>query len=240
MLRAPEVDPEARVRLFCFPVSGVGASSYRHWPERLGKLSICPVQLPGRENRLRERPYLSMEDFVGNAVEALGPLLEQPYAVFGHCFGARLGYAFTAGAVGSGANPPEHFFASGCLAPHEGGRFGPYTPQTTDEEYIAGLVKTCEQFGEPVPPRELLALAIRVLRADVELSYGYQPELPVGAPLEITTVGWEDDAHVHPDSMGEWAAYGRVRHVLLKGDESTFRAAPRELLELVQWPFDTR
>lgn len=227
-------NPEAPVRLLCFPIAGVGATVYRNWPERVGDMEVCPVQLPGRENRMRERPFTVMEEFAESAAEALGPLLDRPYAVFGHCFGARLGHALIDAATSRGADAPQHFFASGCLAPHQGGRFGPFSPETTDDEYMADLRRTCKEQGEPEPPPELLGLAIRVLRADVEMSCGYAPAGPSGPPLDITTIGWHDDAHVGPDEMSEWAGYGHVQHVVLDGDESTFRTPPQELLNLLE------
>ena len=44
----------ARVRLVCLPHAGAGASSYRVWGRTLpADIGVCPVQLPGRENRGR-------------------------------------------------------------------------------------------------------------------------------------------------------------------------------------------
>ncbi len=63
-----------------------------------------------------------------------------------------------------------------------GGRFGPFTPETTDEEYMEELRHGCELRGEPTPPDELLALSIQVLRADIALTCGYRPRAPA-APL---------------------------------------------------------
>ncbi len=48
----------ARYRLFCFPYAGGGASAYHTWQASFSsEIEICPVQLPGRENRITERPF---------------------------------------------------------------------------------------------------------------------------------------------------------------------------------------
>ena len=48
-------DPE--LRLFCLPCAGGGASAFRAWRDGLpASIDLCPVQLPGRENRLNEHP----------------------------------------------------------------------------------------------------------------------------------------------------------------------------------------
>ncbi|MFE4613670.1 thioesterase II family protein [Streptomyces niveus] len=236
MVRNP--DPEARARLFCFPVSGIGASVFRNWPTQIGDIEVCPIQLPGRENRMKDPAYISMEEFATNAADSLQPFFDKPYAFFGHCFGARLSYGLSAELATRGETLPQQIFASSCLAPHRGGYFGggrsgPFTPETTDEEYMAELRYGCDLRGEPVPPAELLALSIRVLRADTALTCGYAPPGPGGTPMNVTTVAWTEDTHMRPEEMNEWSVYGNVRQVLLPGDDFTHRSAPADLLQVI-------
>jgi surfactin synthase thioesterase subunit len=231
LLREP--DDSARARLFCLPVSGMGATVFRRWPGTIGDVEVCPVQMPGRENRMREAGYEDMELFAGDAAAALAPYLDRPYAFFGHCLGGRLGYALALASVKRGLPAPARLFASSCLAPHEGGRFGPYLPEMTDDEYIAALQKGSADRGEAVPDPELLGVVVRVLRKDVVLSCGYRPAGPDGTPLAVTTIGWTADGDVAPDQMGQWEPYGDLRHVVLTGDEHTFRAAPDALQQLI-------
>lgn len=237
-----EPDPDAAARLFCLPVSGIGATLFRPWPPRIDDIEVCPVQLPGRENRAKEPACASMEEFTKQAADALEPYLDRPFAFYGHCYGARLGYALSVELASRGLPLPRHLFASACLAPHRGGYFGggrsgPFTPETTDEEYFAELRHGCEVRGEPVPPDELLAIATRVLRADTLVTCGYQPEGPAGPPLDITTIVWSEDEHVHPDDMDEWEPYGTVRRVSLEGDDFTHRSGPPELLRVISEGF---
>lgn len=232
LLREP--DPTAESLLLCLPVAGLGATTFRDWPARIGTASVCLVQPPGRENRSRERPPADMATFADEAATELAAVLDRPYALFGHCLGARTGYALATALVDRGVPAPGRLFVSSCLAPHRGGRFGPYLPEMTDEDYVAQLRFGCARRGEPVPPDELLALAVRVLRRDVDLSCGYTPTGPGDVAFDITTVGWTDDADVQPDEMREWSAYGRVRHVVLEGDEHTFRSAPARLRDAIE------
>ena len=38
------------ITLFCFPFAGGGASAYNSWVQKMkGKVTVCPIQLPGRE-----------------------------------------------------------------------------------------------------------------------------------------------------------------------------------------------
>ncbi|MEU9007634.1 thioesterase domain-containing protein, partial [Streptomyces sp. NPDC048551] len=77
-----------RARLFCLPFSGSGASAFSAWPAAVGDAEVCPVQFPGRENRLGHPHYGTYENLAEGLVEALEPLLDRPFALFGHCAGA--------------------------------------------------------------------------------------------------------------------------------------------------------
>ena len=83
--------PGVRVRLFCFPHAGAGASAYRQWSALAGpEIEICPVQLPGRENRLRETPYTQIGSLVDALLPALRAACDVPFALFGHSMGAMV------------------------------------------------------------------------------------------------------------------------------------------------------
>jgi len=234
LLRTPT--PDAVNRVFCFPVSGLGASTFRRWPVSIDGTEFCPVQLPGRENRIREAVPVDMATLAAEIADALTPWLDRPYRLFGHCLGGRIGYAVGVELLNRRAPKPAGLVVSSCLSPHHGGRFGPYRPEMTDDEYIDQLVRGALAQGFPGPDRELAALAIRVLRADVELSCGYQPRGPVGAPLDVTTLAWTDDHDVSASEMDDWSSYGPVQQRLLAGDEFAFLAAPAALLAVLTAP----
>jgi len=85
--------PDARLRLFCFPYAGGGASIYRLWHRDLpGGVEVCAVQLPGRESRWREEPFRRVPPLADAATEALAPRLGRPYAFFGHSMGAVIAF----------------------------------------------------------------------------------------------------------------------------------------------------
>lgn len=49
------------ITLFCFPFAGGGASTYTSWIKKLkDKITVCPIQLPGREERIMEKPYTDL------------------------------------------------------------------------------------------------------------------------------------------------------------------------------------
>src|SRR5947207_9818798 len=95
-LSFPRPNPSARLRLFCFPYAGGGALNFRAWPTSLPSfVEVCPVQLPGRGNRLREPPLTDSQHIVKAMAESLLPYLDKPFALFGHGMGAIIAFERT-------------------------------------------------------------------------------------------------------------------------------------------------
>jgi medium-chain acyl-[acyl-carrier-protein] hydrolase len=85
--------PRARVRLFCFPYAGAGASMFHRWPDALrSDVEVLPVQLPGRETRYREPLHRRIEPLAAALATALGPALDRPFAFFGYSLGGLLAF----------------------------------------------------------------------------------------------------------------------------------------------------
>src|SRR5687767_8157585 len=76
-------NPEARIRLFCFPYAGGGALNFSKWPDSLpGFVEVCCVQPPGRGNRLQEAPFTRLQPLVEAIARVLSPYLDKPFAFF--------------------------------------------------------------------------------------------------------------------------------------------------------------
>ena len=109
-----------RLRIFCFPYAGGGASTYRNWNTYLKPGMKCyPIQLPGRENRISETPYREMDTLVKDVVSALVPYLDTNYILFGHSMGAKIACE-VGGALEhyNNVQNPCHLIVSGSQAPH--------------------------------------------------------------------------------------------------------------------------
>ena len=85
-------NPQATLRLFCFPYAGGSAAIYRLWHLNLpSNVEVCPVELPGRGRRLGEKPFERLDLLVESLDEVLVPLCrEKPFAFFGHSLGGSL------------------------------------------------------------------------------------------------------------------------------------------------------
>ena len=216
---------ETPSRIFCLPYSGAGSSMFGRWPDAAGETALCPVQLPGRENRLREPHFGTYEQLAKEMVEALLPVMDRPFGLFGHCSSALIAFEIALVLQREGLPMPRRLFCSSQVAPHEG-PYGSYLTMT-DEQLRAELVALSEaELDETV-----LDVVTEVLRADVEANKAYRVAEPVLLDTAITTIGWSSDQEVAPSLMSGWGQYStRVEQVVLPGVHHTFLDAPAALL----------
>lgn len=92
-----ELLKKATIRLFCFPYAGAGASVYLSWRQYFdsNNIIVCPISLPGRENRIRENLIDNVVEIIDKVYEAIKDYLDKPYAILGHSMGGILAYELT-------------------------------------------------------------------------------------------------------------------------------------------------
>lgn len=201
--RKPRSTP-ARVRLFCFPYAGGGASIYRPWQDALPQtIEVCAVQLPGREGRLREAPIAAIETLVPMMADGLAPSLGAgTFAFFGHSMGAILAFELARELRGRGKPLPIHLFPSACPAPHIPDDDASHS--LPDDELVEKLRELGGMSEEVLAHRELMEMILPVFRADAAITETYQhrDEPPLDVP--ITAFGGLADAKATPADMEAW------------------------------------
>ena len=187
--------PQAKVRLFCFPYAGGGASIYRAWPDALPHLDVCAIQPPGRETRMREAPLTQIEPLVEGAVEAILPLLDQPFAFFGYSLGACVAFEAARRLRARGAPLPVRLFLGACAAPHLARRKPPIHA-LPDAELRDEVRKYQGTPAEVLEHEELMALLLPLLRADFAVfeNYALRDEPPLDIPFSVLGGLTDEDA----------------------------------------------
>lgn len=183
---------DAQYRLFCFPYAGGGASMFRSWKKWLpDQVELVAVQLPGRENRLDEPLLHSMELVTTPLADALPPLLDKPFAFFGHSTGAVICFELARVLRQRGLPQPKLLIASGQNAP----RVKPAVVrhQLSDPEFIE-VIRACSGTPEVVLRHPaLLELLLPRIRADgaVYETYRYEQQAPLDCRI-VVFYGLED------------------------------------------------
>jgi len=224
------------VRLFCFPYAGGGASIFRNWSEKLPQeIEVCPVQLPGRENRLMELPFSNLDALLASLMPSLLPYLDMPYAFFGHSMGALISFELARllrrTKHGTG---PIHLFVSGRCAPHIPDIDSP-VHHLAEPAFIEEIRRLRGTPEEVLQNAELLRVIIPLLRADFALceTYTYGKEIPLNCP--ISAFGGLQDEGVSREAIAAWQkqTFHTFKMHFFAGDHFFLRKEQASLLNVL-------
>ena len=232
-LTNPRPNPRAELRLFCFPYAGRGASVFHRWPAALpATVEVRPVQLPGRESRFGEPAFTHFMPVVEALADALRPFLDRPFAFFGHSMGALVAFGLARELRRQGAAAPAGLLVSGRRAPQVPARARPLH-RLSDDELVAKLAARGGLVPEVRQNRELLALMLPVLRADLAVceAYTYLAEPPLSCP--ITAYGGWEDPQASQDDLRAWGEQtaARFRLRMFVGSHFFVHSAEPKVLE---------
>lgn len=224
-----------RLRLFCFPYAGGTAHNFRRWPEGLPNfVQVCTANLPGRGSRIKERPFSDIFELVEAVGREILPLLDMPFALFGHSMGAMISFELARHLRREGRAQPVHLFLSGRRAP----QLPVVEPTSYDlpEEAFKQKLRTLNGTpAEVLEHPELMELMLPLLRADFSVveTYSYRAEPPLDVP--ITVFGGLQDHQVGREVLTPWSGQTTAQTTvrMLPGDHFFLNTARPALLNLL-------
>jgi medium-chain acyl-[acyl-carrier-protein] hydrolase len=216
----PARNPAARLRLFCFPYAGGGATVFSTWPRGLPpEVEVVAVQPPGREARLSETAYSDMVQLVEAMHRELRPHFDKPFAFYGHSNGGLMAFELARALRRAGEPMPLQLFAGGRPAPQLELDDPPIHALPRDE-FIQELRRFAGTPEEILEHEEIMELIMPLLRADFALgeTYRYVPGPPLDLP--ISAYGGEHDAEVSEAQIEAWREQtaGEFRMRMFPGD----------------------
>ncbi|ATW47347.1 thioesterase II family protein [Streptomyces xantholiticus] len=232
-IKRPRSLPMARARLFCVPHGGGGPSSFARWVTGLAPdTEVCLVHLPGREGRLREEPLTDLMLIAAHVAEAMTPLLDVPFAFFGHSMGSIIAYE----AALRLTEEPRHLFVSASPPPHRVQEEPPFA-HLPDAEFLDGVRRSYDGIPDTVwNDEELMRIMLPSMRADFAAyeTYRWQQREPLRCP--ITVLGGKDDPLVPDETLADWSQLtsGDCRTQLFEGGHFYVNEARPRLQQLVR------
>jgi surfactin synthase thioesterase subunit len=193
---------EAKMRLFCLPFAGAGASVYRTWSGVFPRsIEIRAVQLPGRESRLREPRIRNAVILAHEIADALCPYLDRPFALFGYSLGALLAFETVRALRRQGKPQPACLFAAAMHAPHLPDVHPPLS-QLPHDRFIEQVNAYFQPQDAAWRIPELLDMLLPILRDDMSMvdSYDYSIEPPLACPIDVY-IGTEDRSVPAPSAQ---------------------------------------
>lgn len=225
------IQDNAQVRLFCFPYGGGGASIYREWQQEFPDfIEVCPIQLPGRENRMEEQPFADLDTLISTLANQLKPEFNLPFAFFGHSFGSLIGFELSRYLRRHNLPQPAHIFASAYPDPRIPSKsldnllkkllqmninlfdLNPERISELDDELLTALSIVFKENGivdysDERMNKSIIKVLLPIFIGDMNIvkSYTYRDESPLKS--SITVFLGKQDTWVSPEDHLGWAAH---------------------------------
>jgi medium-chain acyl-[acyl-carrier-protein] hydrolase len=208
-------NPQASLRLFCFPYAGAGSSMFHPWAQWLSpNIELNLIHFPGRDKRIREPLHTDLSSLVEEIGEAILSRLDRPFAFFGHSLGALVSFEVARYLNKKHDRLAKHLFLSARRAPH---LQDPYSNIYLLPE--KDFLKTAEELYGKLPDivkedRDILQLFLNIMRADLTMTgrYQYYHEPPLQCPL--TVFGGVQDASVTEHELNAWQEHTTAKFEL--------------------------
>jgi medium-chain acyl-[acyl-carrier-protein] hydrolase len=230
---SPQFQRGTEVRLFLFPHAGGGPSIFGKW---LGKLPTHMqgyiAHYPGRGSRYSEPAIPDLPTLAEKYCEAMQPLLNQPFAFFGHSMGGLLAYELTQRLRPQ--KTPQALFISACGAPHLP---DPHPPihALPDSEFISSLQQWSSIPAELLNQQSIMQLFLPALRADSQAveTYHYRHSDPLDCPILV--LGGLEDPRVSRKRLEGWSRHttSRFDARYFPGDHFYLNDARDSIVEII-------
>lgn len=212
-----------RLRLLCVPYGGGSTLVFQGWQAFFpDDVEVCPVSLPGRGDRLGEPLVPDVYQLVDDLEEEVLRSVDTPFVLYGHSFGALIGYLLGLRLQARGLTSLRHLCVGAFSSP--GGRGNPFQLECLAEIAAAGypgmpstediqaldtddLRRLAAILRFPLRPamdRSFLRMALPVLVNDIRLVGSFRHEDAVPLDVPITAVHGSGDDRVEEQQMRDW------------------------------------
>ena len=197
---------KADFRLFCIPFAGGGASKYAPWKRLVPEgVELVPIQLPGREKRVREHLADDCCELADRIAEAVSVISSDglPFSVFGHSMGGILAYEVVKRLEKTEYSPEKCYISSTDPKGISGVRG---INELSDEK----LVEAVSDYGAAADLEILkqfpryFDMFMGIIRADLAMLEGYKPDIGNKIKTPIRALYSTGDKMINEDKMRIW------------------------------------
>lgn len=193
--------------MFCLPYAGGASDLFRDWRNALPpSIEVCPIELPGRGSRSKEKPHTDLAGLVQILGSELRTWADRPFALFGHSMGAVIAFELARYLRREYDREATHLFVSACRAPHR-----PMNGRPSYDLPDADFVNKVRDLGGTAPSvlqnRRFIKTVLPLLRADFKLiqTYVYKHDIPLSCP--ITVFGGAQDTMASLEDLNAWSEH---------------------------------
>ncbi|WP_432162615.1 thioesterase II family protein [Streptomyces tendae] len=228
----------ARFTLLCLPHAGGSAGFYRPWAALMPpEVELVGIQYPGREDRFDDPASADMGELVGALADAVLPLLDRPYALFGHSMGSAVAWELAHELDRRDVPGPRRLFASGRAAP--GTAVTGQLHRQDDDVLCAELARLGGTSREVLDDPGLRSLVLTAVRHDYRIIETHRPaeRPPLSCPIHVLTGDTDPELGEERsrDRAGGWAGLttARTEVRVFSGDHFYLTPRRREVVATV-------
>jgi surfactin synthase thioesterase subunit len=231
---APPAGPHATLRLFCFPYAGGSATVFRGWAERFpATVDVRPMHPPGRGRRFHDALLYRVDQLADEATAAIAPLLDRPYALFGHSMGASVAFEVAQCLRERHLPQPACLIVAGRGAPHLDDP-DPPIHGLPDRRFLEEVMRMNGTPDDVMTQPDIVKIILPVLRADFEAIEMYRPAPRPPLACRIVALGGRDEAG-SVAAAASWRDYGTggFREEIVPGDHFFLRGRADRVFEIL-------
>ncbi|MDQ0389046.1 pyochelin biosynthetic protein PchC [Streptomyces sp. DSM 42143] len=228
----------ARLTLICLPHAGGSAGFYRPWAALMPpEVELVGIQYPAREDRFDDPASADMGELVTAVADAVLPLLDRPYALFGHSMGSAVAWELAHELDRREAPGPRRLFASGRAAP--GTAVTGQLHRQDDDVLCAELGRLGGTSREVLDDPGLRSLILAAVRHDYRIIETHRPQdrPPLSCPIHVLTGAADPELGEERsrDRAGGWAdlTTARTEVRVFPGDHFYLTPRRREVVATV-------
>jgi medium-chain acyl-[acyl-carrier-protein] hydrolase len=229
-------NPMASMRLFCFPYAGGSANIYLDWAEHLPRdVEVIALQYPGRGHRFSEPLISNCDEMISQLVSHISPLLDKPFAFFGHSNGALISFELARALQKRGHDRQVHHFLSGRGPVQLPRRSVELLHRLPDDEFKRKLESLGGTPREFLESPELMEIFLPILRADFSLNETFVYRDDQKLNTNATVLYGLSDTSFAVEDMGKWSdvVNGDVDSRGYEGDHFFINSQRKDLLQFL-------
>jgi surfactin synthase thioesterase subunit/acyl carrier protein len=219
------------IQLFCFHHLGGAASVYREWVKIApDTIEVCPVEMPGRETRLRDACITDFDQLLAELGEEINKKIDGPFALYGHSMGGLVAYEMSRHLEEQYQRNAVHLFVGGLWAPHN--HFGALQQKSFS---VSSAIRVADippaVTGDPDAMRRLN----HIFEADATLfqSYKWVERSKLRSPISV--FGGDQDTVASESDLLEWKCCTTEEFAIriVPGDHLFIRDSARLVMEAI-------
>jgi medium-chain acyl-[acyl-carrier-protein] hydrolase len=225
------------LKMFCVPFAGGNASAFDYWRSiNVSRISIFGIELPSRQKRASEAPYVNMNGLVEDLSRFLVPHIDREFVLFGNCTGSVIAFEVAHRLRELIGREPLCLIPSNGRAPHIP---RPETPVhgLSEEDLVIALGKMGATPPEVLANKKMLQFVLPTLRADFAVAekYVYKKKGPL-LGCNIRAIAGESDPVVAEIDIDAWERHtsGEFSKLVITGNHNLLADKTPQLLASVE------